>query len=87
MGRVFVCFLVCLSFRETSLLLVLFARWGLPPELMLHVTDNGWDLGDMEMMVSTRRRMAEEKYHVLRTRWLGRSCGGKPAPTTSKPCI
>jgi len=46
--------------------------------------DNRWDLRDMEMMVR-RRRMAEEENRVLRTRWLGRSCGGKTAPTTAEP--
>ena len=46
-----------------------------------------WDFGDAEMTDRTRRRMVEEKSRVLRTRWLGRSCGGKTAPTTTKPCI
>jgi hypothetical protein len=32
-----------------------------------------------------RRRKAEEENPVLRTRWLWRSCGGKTAPTTTKP--
>jgi hypothetical protein len=72
LGRVFVCFLVSLSFLVAFLLLVSFAGWRLLPELILHVTDNGWDLGDTEMTVSTRRRrMAEEENCVLRTRWLG----------------
>ena len=55
--------------------------------LVLHVMDNGWDLGNTEMSVKTRRRMTEEENRVLRTRWLGRSCGGKTAPTTTKPRI
>jgi len=55
--------------------------------LVLHITDNGWDLGNTEMTVSTRRRIAEEENRVLRTRWLGRSCGGKTTPTTTKPRI
>jgi len=46
-----------------------------------------WDFGDAEMTDRTRRRMVEEKSRVLRTRWLGRSCGGKTAPTTTKPRI
>ena len=53
--------------------------------LVLHVTDNGWDLGNTEMTVRTRRRMAEEENRVLCTWWLGRSCGGKTTPTTTKP--
>ena len=57
----------------------------LPVGVCLHITDNRWDLGDSEMTVRTRRRMAEEENYVLRTRWLGRSCGGKTAPTTTKP--
>jgi len=72
-----------------SFLVACFVCWlGLLSELILHVTDNGWDLGDTEMTVRTRRRrMAEEENRVLRTRWLGRSCGGKTAPTTTKPRI
>jgi len=31
--------------------------------------------------------MGVEENRVLRTRWLGRSCGGKTAPTTIKPRI
>ena len=85
MGRVFVCFVISLSFLVPFLLLVSFAGGGLLPELFLHVTDNGWDLADMEMTV-TRRSIAEEENRMLRTRWLGRSCGGKPAPTTTKRC-
>jgi len=87
LGRAFVCFLVSLSFLVPFLLLVSFAGWRLLSELILHVTDNGWDLGNTEMTVRTRRRMAEEENRVLRTRWLGRSCGGKTAPTTTKPRI
>jgi len=68
-----------------SFLVVSFAGWRLLSELILHVTDNGWDLGDTEMTVRTRRRMGEEENRVLRTRWLGRSCGGKTAPTTTNP--
>jgi hypothetical protein len=73
-----------LSFLVPFLLLVSFAGWGLLSELILHVTDNGWDT---EMMVRTRRKIAEEENCVLRTRWLRRSCGGKMAPTTTKPRI
>jgi hypothetical protein len=88
LGHGFVCFLVSLSFLVTLLLLVSFAGWDLLSELILHGTDNGWDFGDTEMTVRTRRRrMVEEENHVLRTRWLGRSCGRKTAPTTSKPRI
>jgi len=46
LGRVFVCFLVSVSFLVPFLLLVSFAGWHLLLELILHVTDNGWDLGD-----------------------------------------
>ena len=68
-----------------SFLVACFVGWlGLLSELILHVMDNRWDLRDMEMMVR-RRRMAEEENRVLRTRWLGRSCGGKTAPTTAEP--
>ena len=70
-----------------SFLVACFVCWlELPSELILHVTDNGWDLGDTEMTVR-RRSMAEEENCVLRTSWLGRSCGGKTAPTTTKPHI
>jgi hypothetical protein len=55
--------------------------------LVLHDTDNRWDLGNTGMTVRTRRRMAEQENRVLCTRWLGRSCGGKTAPTTTKPSI
>jgi hypothetical protein len=48
---------------------------GLLSEVILQVPDNGWDLGDTGMTVR-RRRMADEKNHVLRTSWLGRICGG-----------
>ena len=53
--------------------------------LVLHVTDNRCDLGNTEMTVRTRRRMAEEENRVLRTWWLGRSCGVKTASTTTEP--
>jgi hypothetical protein len=46
-----------------------------------------WDVGDAEMTDRTRRRMVEEESRVLRTRCPGRSCGGKTAPTTTKPRI
>jgi hypothetical protein len=81
LGRVFMCILVSMSF------LVSFTGWRLVSEQILHVMDNGWDLGDMDMTVRTRRRTGEDENSVLRTRWLGRSCGGKTAPTTTKPCI
>ena len=68
-----------------SFLVACFVWWlGLLSELNLHVTDNGWDLGDTEMTVR-RRRMPEKENWVLRTSWLGRSCGGKTAPTTTQP--
>jgi len=38
------------------------------------------------MTLRKRRRMGEEENHFLRTRWVGRSCGGKTAPTTTNPC-
>ena len=85
MGWVFVCFLVSLSFLVPFLLLVSFSMRRLFSERDLNVTDMGsWGY---EMMVRTRRRMEEEENRVLRTRWLGRSCGGKTAPTTTKPRI
>jgi len=68
-------------------LLVSFAGWLLISELILDVVDNRWYLGDREMTVTTRRWMAEEENRVLHTRWLGRGCGGKTAPTTTKPRI
>jgi hypothetical protein len=86
LGRVFVCILVSLLFLVPFWLLVSFAGWGWLSEQFLHVTDNGWDLGDTEMTVR-RRRMAQERNRVLRTSWLGRSCGGKTVPTTTKPHI
>ena len=55
--------------------------------LVLHVTENGWHLGNTEMMLRTRSRMAEQENRVHRIRWLGRSCGGKTAPTTTQPRI
>jgi hypothetical protein len=48
LGRVFFCILVSLSFLSPFLWLVSFAGWNLLSELILHVTDNGWDLGDEE---------------------------------------
>jgi len=44
-----------------------------------------WDFSDAEMTDRTRRRMVKEENRVLRTRWLGRSGGGKTAPTTTHP--
>jgi hypothetical protein len=84
-GLGFRLFLVSLSFLVPFLLLVSFAMWRLLSELDLHVTDMGsWGY---EMTIRTRRRMGEEENRVLRTRWLGRSCGGKTAPTTTEPRI
>jgi len=40
---------------------------------------------DTEMTVRTRRRKGEEVNCVLRTRWQGRSYGGKMAPMTTIP--
>ena len=77
--RLFSCFLVA----SRSFLVVSFRMWRLLSELDLHVTDMGsWGY---EMTVRRRRRMEEEENRVLRTRWLGRSCGGKTAPTTTEP--
>jgi len=47
-------FLSCCLFR-------LLVGGRLLSELILHVTDNGWDLGDTETTVRMRRRMAEEE--------------------------
>jgi hypothetical protein len=64
--------------------LVSFAGLRLLSMVILHGTDNGWALGDTKMTVRTRRRrIAEEENCVLGTSWLGRSCGGKTAPTTT----
>jgi len=46
-----------------------------------------WYFEDAEVTDRMRRRMVEEENGVLRTRCLGRSCGGKTAPTTRKPRI
>ena len=79
LSRVIDCVIVSLSF------LVSFAGCHLLLELIVHVTDNWWDLGDTEMTVSMRRRMAEEENHVFHTRWLRRSCDGNTAPTSTTP--
>jgi len=46
-----------------------------------------WGYGDdvKDAEEDGRRRMGEEEIRVLRTMWLGRSCGGKTAPTTTNP--
>jgi len=69
---------------DRSFIVACFVCWlGILSELVLHVRDNGWDLGDTEMTVR-RRRMAVEENSVLCKSWLGNSCGGKTAPTTTK---
>jgi len=79
---------VSLLYLVPFVLLVSFAGRGLLLVLILHVTDNGWDLGNTKMMVTRRRGMAEEEIHVLRARCLGTcSRGKKMAPTTAIPPI
>ena len=46
MGRDFVCIVISLSFLIPFLLRVAFAGWGQDSEPILHVTENGWALGD-----------------------------------------
>ena len=58
-----------------SFLVACFISW-LGFALVLHVPDKGLDVGNTEMTVRARRRIAEEENGVLRTRWQGRSCGG-----------
>jgi len=72
-------------FSFLSCCLFSFAGSRLLSELDLHGTDIGF--WEYEMTVKTRRRMGEQETRVLRTRWLGRSCAGKTAPTTTKPRI
>jgi hypothetical protein len=70
------CLYSCFSVISHSFLVACFICWlGWLSEVILQVPDNGWDLGDMGMTVR-RRRMADEKNHVLHTSWLGRICGG-----------
>jgi len=83
LSRIFVFILVSLSF-VVALLFVIPLSVLVP--FMLLVSFAGWGLLS-EMTVRTRRRMAEEEYCMFCTRWLGRSCGGKTAPTTKKPRI
>jgi hypothetical protein len=81
LGRVFVCILVSLSFLIPSLLPLSFAGWGCFRSQFCMLRITGGILG----MTVRRRRMAEEENPVLRTSWLGRSCGRKTAPTSTKP--